>query len=171
MNSPETQSTVDREDVDALEAPDTATILVYTIDAQAYGLFLCDVERMVRAVAVTPLLEAPDTILGVINVQGRVMPVVNTRRKLQLPDRAVALDDQFIVARTAKRLVALAVDSVEGVLERPKAEVITGEEVVPGLENLKGILKLDDALILIYDLDRFLFSEEEKGLDDALARN
>ena len=153
----------------APEAADTVHILVYTIDAQAYGLFLDDVERTVRAVAVTPLPDAPETILGAINAQGRVMPVVNMRRKLQLPGREVALADQFIVARTRKRMVALVVDSVEGVIERPKAEVITGEDVVPGLENLKGIMRLDDALILIYDLDRFLFAEEERCLDDAMA--
>ena len=150
---------------------ETVHILVYTIHAQSYGLFLCDVERVVRAVAVTPLPDAPETILGVINAQGRVIPVVNMRQNLQLPGREVALDDQFIVARTAKRMVALVVDSVEGVVEQLKAVVITGEEVVPGLENLKGIIKLDDALILIHDLDRFLFAQEEEYLDDALADN
>ena len=160
-----------RDKVSETPEAETAHILVYRIGEQGYGLFLSDVDRTVRAVAVTPLLDAPEMIMGVINAQGRVMSVVNMRRKLQLPGRDVALDDQFIIARTTKRMVALVVDSVEGVIERSKAEIVAGEEVVPGLENLKGIIKLDDALILIHDLDRFLFAEEERGLDDALADN
>lgn len=158
-----------RDKVSESPKAETVHILVYRIGEQGYGLFLSDVDRMVRAVAITPVQDAPETVLGIINVQGRVIPVINVRRKLQLPDRDVQLNDHFVLTRTAKRTVALAVDSVEGVIERSKAEVIESDEIVPGLENLKGVIKLEDGLILIYDLDRFLFPEEKEGLDDALA--
>ncbi len=146
----------------------TVHILIYHIGEQGYGLFLSDVERTVRAVAITPVVDAPENILGFINFQGRVIPVMNMRKKLRLTERDVNLGDQFIIARTARHTVALVVDSVEGVIERSKAEVITDEKIVPGLENLKGVLKLQDGLILIHDLDRFFFQEEGENLDAAL---
>ncbi len=150
-------------------AEGTVHVLVYHIDEQRYGLFLCDVDKVVRAVAITPLLDAPTAVMGIINVRGRVIPVVNMRRKLQLPERDVELNDQFVIARTTKRTVALVVDWVEGVIERPGTEVIRGEEIVAGLENLKGVIRLPDGLILIHNLDRFLFRDEEEGLGETLS--
>ena len=155
-------------DIDHRAITDTVCIVVYTIDTRLYGLFLNDVERLERAVKITPLPGAPETILGLVNVHGRFMPVVSTRRALNLPGREVAPSDQFIIARIAKRMVILAVDSVKGVVERPKAEITARDEVIPGLENLRGVIKLDDNLILIHDLGRFLSSVEKEWIDEAL---
>ena len=85
-----------------------------------------------------------------------------------MPARDISLADQFILARSSRRAVALAVDSVVGVIERPRPDVATGAQIVSGLEHVKGVVKLDDGLILIYDLDRFLIHEEQGGLDDAI---
>ncbi len=150
---------------------ETVHILVYHIDEQGYGLFLSNVERTVRAVAITPLKDAPETIMGIINFQGRVIPVVNMRKKLQVPEREVDIDDHFVIARTARRTVALPVDSVRGVVEQTKAGMIPSEEILPELDNLKGVIKLPDGLILIHDLDRFVFEQQEESLDDALPDN
>jgi len=151
------------------EQINTVHILVYTIDTQTYGLFLADVERTVRAVAVSPVVDVPDTILGIINARGRVIPVVNMRKKLQLAEREIALTDQFVIARTPRRTVALVVDSVEGVIERAESEVIAAEEIMPETGSLQGVVRLPDGLVLIQELGRFLFDEEEEGLDDALS--
>src|SRR3712207_6774571 len=91
--------------------------VVFTLDEHGYALPLSFVERIVRAVEVTPLPKAPEIVLGVINVQGRVIPVVNIRKRFRLPEREIELSDQFIIARTAKRTIALVVDAVGGVAE------------------------------------------------------
>ena len=146
--------------------------LVYQIDDRRFGIALSAVERTIRAVAVTPVLDAPASILGIINVQGRVIPVVNTREKLHLPPRELALSDQFIIAHTAtKRTLALVVDSVSGVAAYSADEVPTGREIDPGLKYLQAVIRLRDGMVLIYDLARFLGSEEEASLSDALADN
>ncbi|MFH1743140.1 MAG: chemotaxis protein CheW [bacterium] len=146
----------------------TVHVLVYRIDEQGYGLFLSDLERATRAVAITPIVDAPENIMGIINLQGRVVPVLNMRKKLGLSEREVEPSDHFIIARTGWRTVALAVDSVEGVVELLKADVVQSEEIAPGLESVRGVVKIHDDLILIYDLDRFLFCEELEELDAAL---
>ena len=62
-------------------------IVVFTLDEQRYALHLLAVERVVRAVEVTALPEAPEIVLGVVNVKGRIVPVINVRRRFRLPER------------------------------------------------------------------------------------
>jgi purine-binding chemotaxis protein CheW len=145
-------------------------ILVYIIDGFSFGLPLSSVERIVRAVAVTPLPDAPDTILGVINVQGHVIPVVNMRLKLRLKNRVISVEDKFIIARTAEQMVVLVVDKVEGVVERPIAEITFGEAVDAGMKNLEGIVKLDDVPVPIHNLDSLLSTEAGSYLDANIGR-
>jgi purine-binding chemotaxis protein CheW len=126
------------------------------------------VERVVRVVEVTPLPQAPDIVLGVVNVQGRVIPVVNPRRRFRLPERDIALSDQLVIAHTTRRPVALVVDAVTGVLEYSGREAVGARDIVPGMEYVEGVVKLADGLVLIHDLDRFLSLDEVTALDRAI---
>lgn len=143
--------------------------MVFALDDRRYGLSLSVVERVVRMVDVTPLPQAPEIVLGVVNVQGRVVPVLNLRRRFRLPERDVALTDQLVIARTAVRPVALAADAVAGVLEYSAQQAVTARDIVPGIEYVEGVVKLADGLVLIHDLDKFLSLEEETALDRAIA--
>jgi purine-binding chemotaxis protein CheW len=80
----------------------------------------------------------------------------------------MSLSDQLIVAQTSRRTVAMLVDAVSGVVAYPEQQVITADRVLPGLEYLEGVAKLDGGMILIHDLDKFLSLEEETTLDTAL---
>jgi purine-binding chemotaxis protein CheW len=73
----------------AMETPHQ--LVVFTLGQQRYGLPLSSVERAARIVEITPLPNAPEIVLGVINVQGRLMPVVNLRHRFRLPERADSL--------------------------------------------------------------------------------
>lgn len=142
--------------------------VVFALDEQRYALHRSAVERIVHMVDVTPLPKAPEIVLGVINVQGQIVPVVNVRKRFRLSEREIDLSDQLILAHTSKRPVALVADAVSGLLERSEREVVVAEKILPGLEYLEGVAKFEDGMILIHDLDRFLSLEEEKTLDEAL---
>ena len=143
-------------------------LVVFMLDDRRYGLPLSAVERVVRMVDVTLLPKAPQIVLGVVNVQGRVIPVVDLRRRFRLPERDFALTDQLVIARTARRPVALAADAVSGVLEYSAREAAGARDIVPGIEYVEGVVKLPDGLVLIHDLDRFLSLEEEAALGRAI---
>jgi len=143
-------------------------IVVFTLDEQRCALYLSVVERVVRVVEITPLPKAPEIVLGVINVQGRIIPVIDIRLRFGLPAREMQLDDQFIIARTPRRTVALAVDAVSDVLELEDSEIVSAEQAIPFAEHIQGVAKTRDDIILIYDLDRFLSLDEERLLDEAL---
>jgi purine-binding chemotaxis protein CheW len=143
-------------------------IVVFTLDAQRFALFLTVVERVVRAVAITPLPKAPVIVPGVINVQGRILPVFNPRLRFRLPEREIDRSDHFIVARTSRRAVALLVDSVQGVTTCPEDETVPGAAILPGLEYVEGVVRRPDGMIFIHDLDQFLSLNEAHQLEEAL---
>lgn len=145
-------------------------LIVLTLDEQRYALHLSAVERIVRVVEVTPLPKAPEIVLGVVNVQGQITPVINIRKRFCLPEREMNLSDQLIIAHTSRRTVALVADAVSGVIERSEQEVIAAEKVLPGIEYVEGVVKLEDGMILIHDLNKFLSLEEEQALDNAMKK-
>jgi len=151
------------------ETVNNQALVLFQIEGQYYALPLSIVERVVRAVEITPLPKAPDIISGVINVQGQVIPVVNVRKLFRLPAREMALDDRLIIARTARRRVALMVDSVADVREVPEQEIANARQALPFAAYLRGVARIAEGLVLIHDLDQFLSLDEEQALDVALS--
>jgi purine-binding chemotaxis protein CheW len=143
-------------------------LIVFALDRQRYALPLPVVDRVVRMVAITPLPKAPDIVLGVVNIQGRVIPVIDMRRRFRLPEREIALTDQLVVAHTVRRPVALVADAVQDVITCAEQSLIAAENILPQVKYVEGVVKLTDGLILIHDLDKFLSLEEESSLDQAL---
>jgi purine-binding chemotaxis protein CheW len=121
-------------------------------------------------VAITPLPKAPDIVLGVLDFQGEVIPVINLRLRFRLAERALRTSDQFVIARAGQVTVALAVDGVEDVLEESALEVIAPDDVLTGTGYLEGITRTEAGLVLIHDLATLLFPEEELQLVQALKK-
>jgi purine-binding chemotaxis protein CheW len=147
---------------------DFSQLVVFRLENQRYAMPLAAVERIVRAVEVTALPKAPGIVLGVIDVEGRVLPVFNLRRRVGLAEREIGPADQFLLARTTQRTVVLVIDEAQGVIERPTTAITGPGSIVPGLEQIEGVIHLEDGLALIYDLERFLSLEEARALDEAM---
>jgi purine-binding chemotaxis protein CheW len=144
------------------------SLVVFTLDAQRYAIPLSAVERVFPTVEITPIPKAPEIVPGVVNIEARIVPVVDFRRRFRLPEREPEIYDHMIVASTGKRTVAFVVDGATGVLEIPGSEITALKDLLPGTEYVEGILRLPDGLILIHDLETFLSLEEEKLLDRAM---
>lgn len=143
-------------------------LVVFTLDEQRYALHLPSVDRAVPMIEITPLPSAPEIVFGLINLHGAVIPVLNIRKRFRLPEREPDLCDQLIIAHTARRDVALVVDMVSDVVALPSGELVAPETILPQLEHVKGVVKLDDGMIFVHDLDAFLSLEEEQALQDAI---
>ncbi|TAJ19229.1 MAG: chemotaxis protein CheW [Rugosibacter sp.] len=142
--------------------------VVIGLDELRIALRLSVVDRVIRAIYVSPLPDAPEIVSGVVNVQGRVIPVVNIRRRFRLANRPTILTDRLVIAHTAQRPVALVVDAVSGVLEYSEPDIIDADDILPGLAYVDGVAKRKDGLILIHDLGRFLSLDEESALERAM---
>ena len=144
--------------------------VVFRVDGRRYALPLSAVELVIRAVEVTPLPGAPHPVRGMIDVRGVVVPVLDMRRQLGLPEREIDPGNHFVIARTARRAVALVIDEAEGVSEWHRSAVTACDDVDLGVPQFKGVVKLDDSLVLIHDLERFLSADEARALDAAMER-
>jgi len=145
-------------------------LLGFSLEGHQYALYLSMIDKIVRVVEVTPLPKGPEIVLGVVNVHGVILPVVNIRKRFGLPERATQLSDQLIIAHTPSRPVALIVDAVSGVVERREQEMVAAEKILPGLEYIEGVVKFKDGMILIHDLNKVLSLEEERALNEAMKK-
>jgi purine-binding chemotaxis protein CheW len=143
-------------------------LLIFTLDGQRYALPLDKVERVVRAAAITPLPAAPDVVLGVLDIRGEVVAVINLRKRFRHLEREVRGDDQFVIARSRGLTLALAADSAVSVVEQSERAVTAPDEILAGLGYLQGVTRTPDGLVLIHDLESLLSVPEEELLVQAL---
>ena len=139
-------------------------LVIVALDDRQYALPLSAVERVVRLVEITPLPDAPETVLGVINVQGRIVPALSLRRCLHLPERDLRLSDQLIIACIGQRTVALVADAVLDVVEPPERAVTSAPAILSEIDQVGGVVKLADALVPILNLDALLLPEAAGAL-------
>jgi purine-binding chemotaxis protein CheW len=144
-------------------------LVVFSLDDQRYALSLDQVERSIRVVAITPLPQAPAIVLGIMDLGGAVIPVIDMRKRFNHLAREIRLSDHLVVARSARRSVALLVDRTDGVIEYPKEGIVPAGKILPGIELIGGAVRLENGLVLIHDLDRLLSLEEETAIDRALS--
>lgn len=140
----------------------------FNLDDQKYALLLSSVIRIIRVVEITRLPEAPDIVLGVINMHGLIMPVFDIRKRFHLAQREMQLDDQLIIAHTSPRTVALLVDFVNDIIDISEEKIIAGENILPGLDYIEGVVKTEDGMVLIHDLEQFLSLQEKNALHEAM---
>lgn len=143
-------------------------LVVFVIEGQRYALPLPGVERVLPMVAVSPLPKGPAVALGMINLHGQVIPVVDIRRRLDLPPHDYGVTAHLLVARTVRRILAMPVDKVLGVKEVAAEAITPPDTVLPGIRHVAGIVTLPDGLLFIHDLDAFLSLDEERQLTQAL---
>lgn len=125
--------------------------VVFTIDRNRFALHLSAVKRVVRMVQLTPVPEAPRLIAGMVNVQGELLPVVNMRRRFQMVERAVSINDQLIIASAQGRGLVLIVDAVIGVIEESD-ETVT-DNVLLTTKSAERMMKTEDGIVILYDLE------------------
>lgn len=143
-------------------------LVVFRLDDNRFALHLSAVARVIRIVEAVPLPKAPDIVTGVINIQGKIVPVVNIRKRFRIKERAIDINDHMIIAGTPKREVGIIVDEVLCVIECPEDRIVMSGDGLSGMEYVEGVAKLEDGMVLIHDIEKFLSLEEEKKLDKAI---
>ena len=146
----------------------TREVLVFEVGGQRYGLPIVDVRELVRAVTITPLPNAPACIEGVVNVRGRVLPVLDVRARFRLPAKSLDPSDHFIVASAGPRGVILRVDRATHLALVDEAAIQPPQTLGPSATYVAGVAKLEDGLVLMHDLTTFLAAAEAASLDEAL---
>ena len=135
--------------------------LTFTLAEQAYGIDILNVQEIKGWAAVTPIPNTPPFIKGVMNLRGTIIPVVDLRLKLGLPETAPTRYAVIIVARVAGRTVGLLVDAVSDVLDFQPDDV----QLPPDLgfnvnvQFIRGVVCVENAVITLLDIAHLLGDE------------
>jgi purine-binding chemotaxis protein CheW len=145
-----------REERAAVEAAEH--LATFFLDREEYGVDVRLVEGFRRVTQITPVPRAPAFIRGVINLRGRIIPVVDLKRKLGLGEVKDSRAARIAVVKIQDRLIGMLVDGASQVLKVPVSSIepAPDEVVEKGGDYIRGVAKLEKRLIILVDLHRIL---------------
>jgi purine-binding chemotaxis protein CheW len=139
----------------------TEHLVTFYLDREEYGVDVRQVQEIRHVGEVTAVPRAPEYVRGVINLRGRILPVLDMKRKLGLGEVAESKAARIVVVRVRERLLGLLVDGASQVPKIPVSKIEPPPEEVTerGGDYIRGVAKLDDRLIILVDLERLLAHE------------
>jgi purine-binding chemotaxis protein CheW len=153
--------------VDLMSSADERQLVVFQLGAEFYGVEIARVHEIIRLQTVTRVPRAPVFVEGVINLRGKVIPVVDLRRRFGLPLADHTRASRIVVVELGDQVVGVVVDGVSEVLRVNGATVEPPSPVVAGVDSeyIHGIAKLDERLVILLDLDRVLAQTDRRALE------
>ncbi len=147
--------------------PRITKIVSFRLGADFFAADIFAVERVLRHQPPTAVPNVPEWIQGVVEYHGRVLPVVDLRRRFQLPVVAPTPDTRILVLRFGAEWVGVVVDAVLEVTSVDEALLSPPPALFRGLagEYLRGIVRFRDQLLMLLEVDRLLSSDERLALD------
>lgn len=133
-------------------------LVTFNLLKEEFGVEISSVQEIIRAADITPVPGAPSHVRGVINLRGKIIPVVDLRRRFSLPEVDSSDDQRIVVVELGSKRIGMLVDSVSQVVKVP-VEVVEEmpDEAINVDENyIKGVGKLGSRLIIILDLNKSL---------------
>ena len=156
----EAQSEADQVSVAAEGSKGTSEyhLVTFNLDREEYGVEIASVQEIIRATDITPVPGAPVHVRGVINLRGKIIPVVDLRTRFNLQKAEKCEAQRIIVAEAGGKRIGMLVDSVSQVIRVPSGLVEDLPEEATSLDEnfIKGVGKLDSRLIIILDLNKSL---------------
>ena len=146
-------------------------LVVFELGDESYAVDISRVQDINRMQEITEIPHAPESVVGVINLRGRVIPVIDLRKRFGLPEAVHTKDTRIVVVHLEGNLIGVIVDAVSQVLRIPADIVEPPSPVLAGVDSkyLRGIAKLDDKLVILLDLDFVLSRREQEAISEVLA--
>jgi purine-binding chemotaxis protein CheW len=127
--------------------------IVFLLDEQRFALPCSDVKRIVRIVEITPVPDLPKGMLGVINMQGKLIPVLDLRHRLGLKPVESQLEDLLVIVEKQKQIMTFIVNQVN-FYEFLDSSSVTGSDVIEGLECVEKIIKDKSGIIHVLNINK-----------------
>ncbi|CCO25161.1 chemotaxis protein CheW [Maridesulfovibrio hydrothermalis] len=143
--------------------------VIFEVDSYKFAVPSFVVDKVERAVLLTPVPDAPDLVLGVVNDGGEIVPVLGLRKKMGLIERDAIPSDRLLFSMFNGRRIALLADSVSSVIEISPDKAKSADEIWPGVIFLKSFSGLNEDVILVQDMGAVLDLNQEQELYEALA--
>ena len=141
-------------------------LVTFNISNEEFGIDILKVQEIIRTMEITKVPRAPEFVEGVINLRGKVIPIIDLRKRFGMDSRKHDSQTRIVVLELNRMIVGFVVDSVSEVLRIPADTVVPPPAVVSGLDSefISGVGKLEDRLLIMIDLDKLLSFEEHEVL-------
>lgn len=141
-------------------------LVTFNLAQEEFGVDILRVQEIIRMLPITKVPNSPPFVEGVINLRGKVIPVIDMRKRFSLTQNAHDARTRIMVMELLGQVVGFVVDGVSEVLRIPASTVEEPPAVVAGVgsEYIKGVGKLNDRLLILLDLDKLLDAEEHQSL-------
>ncbi|OPY58800.1 MAG: Chemotaxis protein CheW [Pelotomaculum sp. PtaU1.Bin035] len=141
-------------------------MVVFQLTEQTYGIDIASVYEIIRMEAITRVPRTPGFVEGVINLRGKIIPVIDLckRFNLQLTERTGS--SRIIIVNVAGNTIGMIVDAVSEVLRVPLDSIEPPPPMIHGIDAayLKGIAILDSRLVILLNLEKILYEHETNEL-------
>lgn len=144
-------------------------IIGFRIGEESYGIPISLVREIVRVPDITAVPNAPETILGVINLRGKIVPVMDLRKRFGLGKLQTDKKSRILVVDLENRLLGLFVNSASEVLKIPASDVEPPASMFSDGESgyVTGVGKLRGRLIILLDIAKLLQRKDYRGIEEA----
>jgi purine-binding chemotaxis protein CheW len=139
--------------------------------ATEYGVPITQVQEINRVTSPTKLPQAPDFVEGVINLRGKVIPLIDLKKRFGMEKSEYTEETRIVVVDIAGQTVGVVVDQVTEVLRLPESGIEPPPTMITGVaaDYLTGVGKLDNRLLVLLDLGRILTGSETEALIGAVS--
>ena len=151
------------------EGKDTSSELIqmvsFKLENEEYGIEVLKVREIIRMIPITHMPNSPPYVEGIINLRGKIIPVVSMRKKFGLMEQDSSVQTRIVVMDVCGELMGFIVDSVSEVIRISGSEIQPPPNVVTGgidQECITGVINQAERLLVLLDLEK-LFSHEEKA--------
>ena len=143
-------------------------LVTFIIEKEEFGIDILNVQEIIKPVDITRVPNARSYVKGVINLRGRIVPVVDLRTRFQLPYRQPDKNTRIVVVELEDKVVGFLMDEVRQVIRIDKHVIEPPPPQATGVDSnyLRGVAKLDDRLLTLLDLNNLL---DESDLQAASA--
>jgi purine-binding chemotaxis protein CheW len=143
-------------------------LVTFHLDGEEFAVDILKVQEIIRMMDLTRVPNTPEFIQGVINLRGKVVPVIGLRQRFGLPHREGDAQSRIVVVEVAGTVAGLVVDSVSEVLRISEAVVEPPPKLVRmDRDYISGVGKLPDRLLMLLDVDRLMNDAEKEQLATA----
>jgi purine-binding chemotaxis protein CheW len=138
----------------------SARFVIFQLDERYFGVPLEYVQRVVRAAEVTPVPNSRLSVLGLLNIQGRIVCILDTRQLLGIPSREIELTDQYLVLKVSGREVGLMADEVMAVREYEASYITQSNDLTVESPFVLGVARSAEMVVFVLDAERIISLED-----------
>lgn len=145
---------------------DEIQLVIFKLGREEYGVSILQVQEIKRITDITRVPHTPDYIKGVINLRGSVLPVIDLKKRLNLPQQVSTEDTRIIIVKVDELSIGMVVDAVSEVLTISQQNVDSPEVVAGSVaaNYLSGVGKLEDRLLILLNLEAIIGAGQEANL-------